>query len=281
MNKIDNVLDKWIVTRLHEIVRDISVNLELYQIPQAVLPIEVFVDDLSRWYTRRSRERISRNDAAALETMHYVLLTFTKAAAPVIPFITEEIYQNLLCNSKDYKKSVHLEFYPKYDKKLIKANLPILENMKKTRDIVSLALAVRVGNKIAVRQPLSKLYINSKLELPKEYVVIIKDEVNIKEIIFTDNMDLANISGRDTSSIINLDLNITPELKKEGQAREMIRKFQDLRKQNNLQVNDQIKAIYKKSAENDQVIVDFGKEIKEKIYAVSLESGEDFFIHKI
>ncbi|MFC1756303.1 isoleucine--tRNA ligase, partial [Patescibacteria group bacterium] len=187
--KSENILDKWIIGRLHEVIRDFTVNIEKYLIPQALQPFEDFVDDLSRWYVRRSRSRISGNEKEALDVFHYVLSTFSKACAPAIPFMAEEIYQSL--RDKDSKiESVHLEEYPGYDQSLIDANEEIIVKMKKTRDLVSASLSIRVENKIPVRQPLRALTVYEKEGakdggvLEEDYLVLIREEVNVKEVVF-------------------------------------------------------------------------------------------------
>ncbi|OGC77497.1 isoleucine--tRNA ligase, partial [candidate division WWE3 bacterium RIFOXYD1_FULL_39_9] len=153
-----NPLDKWIVARLHETIKTFSASIEAYSVPAAVSAVEGFVDDLSRWYVRRSRDRISSGDNAALSTFYSVLKTFSQAAAPLIPFITETIYQTLK-TEKDTGESVHLCDYPLFDEKLIDESAEMLKLMQVLRDYVSIGHASRVTAGIAVRQPLQKILV--------------------------------------------------------------------------------------------------------------------------
>lgn len=277
--KTGNLLDQWILTRLHETIRDFSLNIEAYLIPQAVQPIEDFVDDLSRWYVRRSRERISGNESGALDTLYYVLYQFSKAAAPIIPFISEMLYQQL--KNDQSKESVHLDFYPDYDEKLISKNKSLMEKMKKTRDYVSAALAVRMSKQVPVRQPLKTAYITKENKLDEQYLEIIKDETNIKEIKFVDSLDKYDEVTKDSEGLISVDLKITEDLKMEGAARDMTRKFQSLRKKQKLNLEDKITGYFPDNEENNKIIKEFGSEIKEKILAEKLLPGEEYKIVKI
>ncbi len=273
-----DILDKWIVTRLQETIRDFSNNIEKYYIPQAVQPIEDFIDDLSRWYVRRSRKRIAGNDEQAMQTLYYILFELAKTAAPIIPFICEEVYQDL--RDENDEESVHLEKYPDYSDELIKGNNKLLDDMSVARQIVSAALSVRVAGKVPVRQPLQTMYIANEYKLGEEYLRIIKEETNIKDIKYVDNLQKFTQKTRGINEIVSLDMEISEELKYEGLAREMIRSFQDLRKKHKLNVRDHIRAQYPDSEENKKILEKFSKEIKEKILADSLLPGKEYRISK-
>ena len=197
------ILNKWIISRLNELVLEATEKLDKYDVTGAARAIEDFViNDLSLWYIRRSRKRFKE----AAGTLALVLQTVSKLTAPFIPFLSEEIY-------KGNKNSVHLEDWPKANVKLI--NKKLNQKMIRVREIVALALAERAKTGIKVRQPLASLLIPDKID--KELSELIKDEVNVKKIIF--------------SNTLILDTKITPELKKEGKKREIIRNIRDLRKE--------------------------------------------------
>ncbi len=240
-----NVLDAWIVTRLHETIQNFVVNIEDYVVPSAVKGIEEFVDDLSRWYVRRSRDRISNGDEEALGTLYYVLLTLSKAAAPVI----------------------HLEEYPEYDEKLITENKNLLDQMKSDRLVVSQALSERVSSEIPVRQPLEKFTVNRKVYFED----IVKEEVNVKEIVIEENEDLIKVT---------LDTEITKELALEKFARDTIRKIQSLRKTEGLSVEDVIDAEIEASDDTEELLKTFGPMIKEAVGAENITEGTEYAIYK-
>ncbi len=212
----ENVLDKWIVSRLESLNKEIVDNLENYNIVAAARPLLSFVDDLSNWYIRRSRQRFRDSDEGAVSTLYYVLKKLSLLLAPFTPFLAEYLYLEL--GGKE--ESVHLEDYPsagKTDKKLE-------ERMKKVRDITAQALALRSKAGIKTRQPLKKLVIKEKLE--DDLLELIKEEVNVKKVISGEKLEL--------------DTEITEELKKEGQKREFLRNVKSLRKK--MKLNPQDKA---------------------------------------
>lgn len=210
-----HVLDIWIMTRLNEITKDITDNLSKYEVDKASRPIADFVDDLSTWYLRRSRDRFKGEDLSdrdlALSTLRKILIDFTKLMAPFMPFIAEDIYLRL----KGEKESVHLESWPEVSK----FDNSVLENMREVRITASLGLEARMKAKINVRQPLLKLTI--KKSIPTDLLELIKDEVNVEEVVFDKNIN----------EELTLDTTITPDLKEKGTVRELIRAIQELRKE--------------------------------------------------
>ena len=225
-----SILDQWILSRLNQFNKEFSKFMDAYHVPQAVHLIREFIEDLSRWYIRRSRERFNKGDKDALKTLHYVLSQFCLVSAPVIPFITEEIYKNLT-----NKESVHLQNWPEIGK----IDQKLLTDMEQVRKIVELGHAERKRLKIKVRQPLKKLKIkNEKLKTHiknkknlKELEELIKEELNVKEVEWTKGEGVLKIK---------FDTKITSELKAEGEARELIRKIQVLRKKANCQLDEKI-----------------------------------------
>ncbi len=279
--KSDNVLDQWIIARLHETIRDFSQNMEKYLVASAVQPVEDFVDDLSRWYVRRSRDRVSIGDEEAMSTLYYVLVTFARAAAPIIPFMAEKIYLSLVDTSAGgVPESVHLCDYPGFDKKLIEKNQGVLQSMAEDRKVISTALSIRVAGNIPVRQPISSLATTSQVH----YEDIAKSEVNVKKVI--SNVDAESYVSltdhvADADNTVFLDVRLTQELKEERMAREMVRAFQDLRKKEGLNVSDRIEAVFVDSVGNRAVVEKFGEEIKRKILAEKLTPGEVSSVEKI
>ena len=260
-------IDKWIVVRLNETIKQVSENIENYLVPPAVKSIEEFVDDLSRWYVRRSRDRISSGDKNALAVLYHVLTTFSKVSAPIIPFISENIYKNLVLRfGLNQIESVHLCTFPKSDKNLLKSSSTIIEKMKKTREIVTQALSMRAEKSVGVRQPLSTL------EIPDIDIFedLIKEEVNVKSI--------TKAKGGKTK--IRLDFKLTKELELEGKLREFIRKVQDLRKKAGYGVSDVIEVEFIES-EIGEVIKKYTDEIKSKVNARSLRAGGQYGIKKV
>ena len=218
-----NVLDKWIISSLNNLIKKTTTALESYNPASAALAIEkFFIDDLSLWYIRRSRKRFQkpkskREKEEATTTLYFVLLTLMRLIAPMMPFFAEYIYQQL--RSKEMPFSVHLCEWPKPDKERISKELE--EKMKEVRKIVSLSLAQRVQKKMKVRQPLRELKIRDNLlKEEKDLQQLIKEEVNVKKITF----------DKTIKDQIKLDFKITPQLRREGIAREVVRQIQAMRK---------------------------------------------------
>jgi len=232
--RIKSKLNKWVISRLNSLIKEVVSNLDNYDVAYSVLAIEkFFIDDLSLWYIRRSREKFhifNEERKEAVKTLYYVLLTLLKIIAPIMPFFAEKMYFSL--KLKKMPQSIHLFDYPKPLTNLIDKELE--EKMQEARDIVALALSERVKNGIKIRQPLLELKIkNQKLKSEEEILELIKEEVNVKNIIFDDKIEKA----------IELNINITEGLKKEGDRRELIRHIRDLRKKLNLKSGNIVSAI--------------------------------------
>ncbi len=229
--KSKNVLDTWILSRLNQLNTQVTAGFEGYDLVNATRPIKDFVTDLSTWYIRRSRERMRDGDREALSSARYVFREFSKIIAPVMPFVAEEIYQKVRKDSDP--ESVHLSAWPSVEKSFfsfLKPDSKVLENMEETRRIVSLALELRQKANIKVRQPLAKLEIkNSKLS--QEYLEIIKDELNVKEVVVNAKLE----------EELKLDTTLTPELEEEGRVRDAIRAIQEWRKEQNLKPGEKAK----------------------------------------
>jgi isoleucyl-tRNA synthetase len=222
-----NILDKWILARLSDTVASVSKKLDNYEIREAALEIDALVDDLSRWYIRRSRRRLQKSGnpadyKAASATLGYALSSLIKMMAPFTPFFSEVLYAPL----GGAKESVHLDAWPETDKKTVDKELIV--SMKAARDLAALGLAKRAETGIKVRQPLASMKVG--VRLGKEFQQIIMDEVNVKGIIF----EAAMKSG------VGLDAVITPKLREEGLFREIMRMIQELRQKAGLHPKDGI-----------------------------------------
>jgi isoleucyl-tRNA synthetase len=243
-----NVLDKWIIARLNELVNLVTENLEKYQLDKASRPIMDFVDDLSTWYLRRSRDRFKSDDAEdknnALSTMRYVLCELAKVMAPFTPFYAEYLYKKL---SND-KESVHLESWPTVTGK--NQNVLIGE-MAQVRKISSLGLEARMRAKINVRQPLLGVKLKTQgNKLGDEMLSLIKDELNVKSV------EYAQISEE-----VELNTTLTQELKEEGNMRELVRAIQELRKTDGLTVGDKVVLVADTDAKGKELLEKYKKEI--------------------
>ncbi len=224
--KSEHILDRWIVARLYQVHRQMTEALDEYALDKATRPIEGFVDDLSTWYLRRSRDRFKGEDEQdkkqALETLRFVLRKFSKLLAPLAPFHADWLWERT--KRSDDSESVHLSNWcslKDFDEKL-------LSDMRKTRELVTLALDERKKANIKVRQPLSALFVNEKdFALSEELLELVKDELNVKRVE-KKNMD----------EKVLLDTEITEGLRLEGLARELLRKLQDERKKQGLKPSE-------------------------------------------
>ena len=186
------VMDKWLLSKLNSAVKAVDENLGSYRIPEAARALEEFVDEMSNWYVRRSRERfwakgMEQDKINAYMTLYTALVTISKAAAPMIPFMTEDIYQNLVCTiDKSAPESIHLCDFPAVCEDMIDKKLE--EDMEDLLDIVVMGRACRNASNTKNRQPIGKMYVKAEFELSKFYTDIIADELNVKEVVFTDDV---------------------------------------------------------------------------------------------
>ena len=186
-----SVMDKWLISKLNTLVKTIDENLNDYKITETSRVIQEFVDELSNWYVRCSRERywvsgMPQDKINAYMTLYTTLVTLSKAIAPMLPFISEQIYQNLVRSiDSTAKESIHLCSFPEYDEKLIDKELEA--RMDEVLDVVTLGRNARNSANIKNRQPIGKIYVNAK-DLPTYFKEIIENELNVKEVIFTENV---------------------------------------------------------------------------------------------
>jgi len=241
--KSTNPLDQWIISRIHQLLKEIETNMEAYDVASAVKPILPFLDDASNWYVRRSRRRFwkSEDDADknnAYATLHYVLVRLSQALAPFAPFMAEELYRKLTGG-----ESVHLTDWPEVGH----VNELVLDHMAATRKIIEIGLMQRMKSdddfgQIKIRQPLSEL-VYGGVKLDEFYRSIIAEEVNIKMVTegLVTNEDGEPREEKPGEYVVDLNKTITPELRREGLAREIIRYSQAARKNAGLNVDDRIK----------------------------------------
>jgi len=248
--ELTNVLDKWILARLNQLIAEVTKGMHEYNLPKATRPIIDFIDDLSTWYIRRSRDRFKGDDAAdaknALATTKHVLIELSKLMAPFTPFIAEQVWQKVSGHDfGDVNRSVHLEAWPK-ELSITNYELRILDEMKIVRKIVEMGLAERDKAGIKIRQPLNKLSIKN-YELRIDYENLLKDELNVENVI---------AEAGTGNLVIELDLAITADLKQKGIKRELIRNINSLRKDADLSIGDSAEIYYETESENLKIVLE-------------------------
>ena len=344
----DNLLDRWMLARLNQVVQKVSESLEESDSLNATLAVEALIDDLTNWYVRRSRRRYwkSEHDAdknTAYATLYHVLVKLIKTLAPFVPFVTEVIYQNLVRNVfPQAYESVHHTTWPKFDAST--TDEALLEQMALARRVASLGLSARSNANLKVRQPLSKVLVHAgKAELRPELVDIVMDELNVKGFEFVESegslvsykvlpdnkllgpkfgarfpqvraallaLDPANVAGSVRAGVpvvlevagetlellpeevlvstepapglavaadklitVGIDSSLTPELKAEGLAREIVRRIQDMRKKADFNIEDRISTWYQASGDLAQVFAAWGSYIQAETLTTQLAAG--------
>ncbi|MES2970934.1 MAG: isoleucine--tRNA ligase [Patescibacteria group bacterium] len=278
-DKLTNPLDLWIVSRVHQLTQHIDKHMATYDIPNALADILPFIDDASNWYVRRSRKRFWKSDNDtdkndAYKTLHYVLVRLSLAMAPFTPFLAEELYQKLTGG-----ESVHLLDWPEAGK----VDTEVLQQMDAIRHVINIGLSLRAEKGIKVRQPLASATIKGIYkDFPQALIDIVKEELNLKEARVDDKQPKAdktfaeNLAEDNFQQLyqIELDFNLTPELKREGLMREVVRQVQNARKQAGLQVDDRI-ALALQTDDNDlqQAISEHRDTIHQETLVISDNPG--------
>ena len=274
LHDLTNPLDIWIVSRLHQLITEVERGLNNYNLQDATKPILPFLDDASNWYVRRSRRRFwkseddsDKNDA--YRTLHYVLVRLSYMLAPFTPFLAEELYHNLTGDNE----SIHLKDWMPAGE----IDNSMLRDMNALRTAVNDGLSKRASEGIKVRQPLASVKLintisqDTPAEVAQFLIDIAKDELNVKSVeIVTDS------ESESAQPSVVYDLTITPELKREGLMREIVRHVQSARKQAGLQIDDRIVlSISSDDSEISQAIDAFADVIKAETLAVELNSAAD------
>ena len=244
INKLSNPLDRWIVSRVHQLTDHVAKFMNQYNIPDALSAVIPFVDDASNWYVRRSRRRFWKSEddadkAQAYQTLHYVLVRLSLVLAPFTPFLAEELYQHLTGG-----ESVHLLDWPTDNP----VDERVLADMRRTRELIAGGLALRMERtddygQIKIRQPLSYASYTGE-RLGSYYEKIMQEELNVKRVSWVEDLAKYQVSGvvneAETEAWLELDKHLTPELEAEGLSREVIRVVQKARKDAGLSVDDRI-----------------------------------------
>ncbi len=252
LESLTNPLDIWIVSRLHQLVAEVETHMDAYNIPDAMSPILPFLDDASNWYVRRSRRRFwkseddsDKNDA--YRTLHYVLTRLSYVLAPFTPFLAEELYQNMTGDNE----SIHLKDWLPAGR----INELVTADMETARDYVNQGLSLRARAGLKVRQPLASVTV-PKLGTFVDYQAILMDELNVKAV--------------QEGSEVTIDEVVTPELKREGYMREVIRHVQAARKAAGLNVDDRIQLALLVNTDGDSAELE--KAIKEHEKTIAEET---------
>ena len=270
--KVNNLLDTWILSRLHQLQTNVDSSMAQYDIPGALSGVMLFLDDASNWYVRRSRRRFWKSGddsdkSSAYVTLHYLLVRLSILLAPFTPFLSEELYQKLTGG-----ESVHLLDWPKSG--LI--NEEIIGNMSVTRELINQGLSLRAAAHLKVRQPLACVNIIAPVEISDELKEIIAEELNVRKVNVTvENNDSAEKEPILANLRVEIDTTITPELKREGLMREIIRQVQNARKEANLNIDDRIElSLNSADAEVEQTIEEHRASITAETLAVKLNETQ-------
>ena len=271
----DNLLDQWMLSRLNETIQETTKAMEEYRLDRATRPIADLLDDASNWFVRRSRRRFWKSEddndkQQAYATLHYTLLRLCQLLAPFSPFLPDYIWRQLV-TSTALPNSVHLSDWPKADD----VNRDLLHTMSEVRLGIEQGLAQRASLGIKVRQPLSKatVYLTKPLsqQVVNQYKQIVSEELNVKEVEFETLTGDYSPGERPTTLV---DPDITPELRREGLMREVVRNIQNARKQAGLEVNDRIELILKADDEElTETISEYAETLQAETLAISLNGA--------
>ena len=259
----DNLLDKWIISRLNQTTDLLTTSVDKYEIPKGLKELRLFIDDLSNWYIRRSRRRFWKSESdqdkeLAYNTLWYSLVRVSQLLAPWSPFISEHVYRDIT-NGGELPNSVHLTDWPE----MSKYDVGILEDMNMAREAIAEALSQRAEAKIKVRQPLESVDITTTKQLPYQMKQIIEEEVNVKKV----NLEVASSPG------VKLNTKINDELRREGYMREVLRHVQNHRKKAGLNVEDRIQLSLTGDEKLMNYIEEFRDDIAKEVLAVSVDES--------
>jgi isoleucyl-tRNA synthetase len=276
-------IDRWVLSRLNSLVTDVTVSLETYEVARVTQLVEEFVDDLSNWYVRLSRRRFwkSQEDEdkeSAYSTLYEALVTLARLLAPIMPFTTEKIYQNLVRSvDESVPESVHLCDWPVADQSLVDRRL--MDETESVMKVVRLGRSARNAAGIKVRQPLPMVFMKpsslTEQEAVKRNELLILDELNVKALSFVqaempEGLQIVEEAG----TVVALDTALTEELVREGLVRDLIRRIQNMRKEMHFKVDDHILIHYHASGRLLEAIQAFEDYIKQETLADVLEASD-------
>ena len=271
-SKPKNLLDTWIISRLEETKLQVKKLIDQFLVYESAAKLDKFLDDFSRWYLRRSRERLQGGKTSDWKTFSYLLAEFSKMVAPFVPFISEKVWQGLSISGE--KESIHLTDYPKANKSLIKKSL--LGDMDLIRSIAGRVSALRKEKNIRLRQPLSVLVYEGKKRISRQLLEVLAEETNVKKIERRKIKPAEKrkwLYSEEAGMKIALNPEIDLALKVDGLARELIRQIQTLRKDLGLLPKEMVEiGLEAKNEEASLVLKTFLGEIKRKIKAKSVKS---------
>lgn len=278
-----HVLDIWILARTQVLVKDVTHHMNAYELAEAARPILDFIADLSQWYVRRSRDRFKgltgdEDKRAALGTLRLVLETLSKVMAPFMPFLAEKVFQKV--KSDVGRESVHLEMWPEVDSDCVDSH--VMKSMAQTRELIERVHMARKVSKLPVKQPLAELVVGEEFYLGEEYMLLVKEETNLKKISLFDSKreDLKNnqkwFAIRDLveEEPMLLDITLTDDLRKEGLAREVVRAINMLRKDQGLTINDSATVVYETTDPLiKEAMIEYGDDIQKQTLVTALTEG--------
>ncbi|MFH0943048.1 MAG: class I tRNA ligase family protein [Candidatus Beckwithbacteria bacterium] len=253
----DSILDRWILSRLQNTLKTVTGSLDKFYSAPAIISLEDFINDFSTWYIRRSRNRVSQS--STFQTLYFCLTTLSQLMAPITPYLSDYLFTHLTKNS-----SVHLSSWPKLETKLINSDLE--KDMAKARRLVEKIHAQRQELRLKVRQPLAKATIAGKSFGGKDLQQLILEETNLKSLVFDPKLK---------AGMVKLDSKLTPKLKAEGEARDLIRQIQQARKQIGTDLNEPI------NLELPSWPKEFAAEIKQKTLVKTLKFGDKLKVIRI
>lgn len=268
-NKSENILDKWIIAKLKQVTSLTNTAMEKYDLQNAMRESMKFIDDLSNWYIRRSRERFVAGNKFALSTLYSVLKDYSRLIAPFTPFLAERVYLSLTesVEDKDAKESVHLE-----DALMTEPDdldIKLIQNMDNLRLASSLGLKIRDDNKLKLRQPLATLQVAG---VSKEMIDLLKEELNTKTVEYVEdgNFNTSFVHEEDRGVKVALDLNLTDELLAEGFVNDFVRIVQTLRKELKCKIGQSIKLSVHSNSKVSEMIKEYEKDILSRTSSLSI-----------
>lgn len=260
-----NILDIWILAKLKVLTTEVQIAMDAYNLPKAMRPITAFIDELSTWYLRRSRDRFKSEDEsdkqAALATIRFIFISLAKVMAPFLPYLAERLWQEVTGrNYEDRGASVHLEAWPDLGT-LSKLEEEVLSQMTLTRQAAEIALAARDKAGIKIRQMLGQAEFKGGAELTEAYIELLLDELNLQQI---------NWHGGGGDLSVDLDINISPELKLEGYKRELVRTINLLRKDADLNADNVITVSLESETDLLPILTSISVDLKKNTIADSI-----------